>query len=537
MTYFNSRRSALVARNGVVATSQPLAAQAGLGILQNGGNAVDAAVATAAALNVVEPMSTGIGGDMFALIWTERDKKVTALNGSGRSPMAANPEDLLAKGYDCIPTNGPDVAFAVSIPGAVDGWQKCLDIYGTMTLWEVLQPAIEYADAGYPVSELIARAWSTNESNLKRRPSGTEMLIGGRAPDHGEMMHLPTLCKSLQVIAEGGAEAFYKGDLATKIANYVQAEGGWVTANDFAIHKSDWDEPIKTQYRGTTVWECPPNGHGIAALISLNIAEGFDIANMGSQSADWYHYLIESMRLGYADSLQYVADPRVCEVPIRGLLSKEYSTKRRGKIKQKRSMTGVHYGQPVGHGDTVYLSVVDGQGNACSFINSLYQGFGTGLVVPGTGIALQNRGALFSLDPHHPNYLEGGKRPYQTIIPAIATREDELWLSFGVMGGFQQPQGHLQVISNMVDFGMDSQRALDALRFSIDVQNTGNVRVEEGIDPKTVVELRRRGHDLSIIKGYERGIFGGGQVISRDPLTGVLIGGSEPRKDGGAVGW
>jgi gamma-glutamyltranspeptidase/glutathione hydrolase len=351
------------------------------------------------------------------------------------------------------------------------------------------------------------------------------------------MMHLPTLCKSLQVIAEGGAEAFYKGDLATKIANYVQAEGGWVTANDFAIHKSDWDEPIKTQYRGTTVWECPPNGHGIAALISLNIAEGFDIANMGSQSADWYHYLIESMRLGYADSLQYVADPRVCEVPIRGLLSKEYSTERRGKIEQKRSMTGVHYGQPVGHGDTVYLSVVDGQGNACSFINSLYQGFGTGLVVPGTGIALQNRGALFSLDPHHPNYLEGGKRPYQTIIPAIATREDELWLCFGVMGGFQQPQGHLQVISNMVDFGMDSQRALDALRFSIDVQNTGNVRVEEGIDPKTVVELRRRGHDLSIIKGYERGIFGGGQVISRDPLTGVLIGGSEPRKDGGAVGW
>ena len=537
MTYFNSRRSALVARNGVVATSQPLAAQAGLGILQNGGNAVDAAVATAAALNVVEPMSTGIGGDMFALIWTERDKKVTALNGSGRSPMAANPEDLLAKGYDCIPTNGPDVAFAVSIPGAVDGWQKCLDIYGTMTLREVLQPAIEYADAGYPVSELIARAWAANESNLKRRPSGTEMLIGGRAPGHGEMMHLPTLCKSLQVIAEGGAEAFYKGDLAAKIANYVQAEGGWVTANDFAIHKSDWDEPIKTQYRGTTVWECPPNGHGIAALISLNIAEGFDIANMGSQSADWYHYLIESMRLGYADSLQYVADPRVCEVPIRGLLSKEYSTERRGKIEQKRSMTGVHYGQPVGHGDTVYLSVVDGQGNACSFINSLYQGFGTGLVVPGTGIALQNRGALFSLDPHHPNYLEGGKRPYQTIIPAIATREDELWLCFGVMGGFQQPQGHLQVISNMVDFGMDSQRALDALRFSIDVQNTGNVRVEEGIDPKTVVELRRRGHDLSIIKGYERGIFGGGQVISRDPLTGVLIGGSEPRKDGGAVGW
>ena len=350
-------------------------------------------------------------------------------------------------------------------------------------------------------------------------------------------MHLPTLSKSLKIIAEGGAEAFYKGDIATKIANYVQSEGGWVTERDFAIHKSDWDEPIKTQYRDATVWECPPNGHGIAALISLNIAEGFDIPNMGSQSADWYHYLIESMRLGYADSLQYVADPRASDVPIRGLLSKEYSKKRRDNIKQERSMPQVHYGQPVGHSDTVYLSVVDGQGNACSFINSLYQGFGSGLVVPGTGIVLQNRGALFSLDPHHPNYLEGGKRPYQTIIPAMVTRKGELWFSFGVMGGFQQPQGHLQVISNMVDFGMDSQRALDALRFSIDVQNSGTVRVEEGLDPKTVAELQRRGHNLSIIEGYERGLFGGGQVISRDPLTGVLIAGSEPRKDGGAVGW
>ena len=537
MTYFNSRRSAVVARNGMVATSQPLAAQAGLEILQNGGNAVDAAVATAAVLNVVEPMSTGIGGDMFALIWTEKDKKVTALNGSGRSPMAANPDDLLAKGHDCVPTNGLDVAFAVSIPGTVDGWQKCLDIHGTMTLREVLQPAIEYADAGYPVSELIARAWKSNESKLKRRPSGTEMLTNGRAPGHGEIMRLPTLCKSLQAIAEGGAEAFYKGDIASKVANYVQSEGGWVTENDFAIHKSDWDEPINTQYRGATVWECPPNGHGIAALISLNIAEGFNLSSMGSQSADWYHYLIESMRLGYADSFQYVADPRTSKVPIGGLLSKDYSKERRGAIQQERSMPEVHYGQPVGHSDTVYLSVVDGQGNACSFINSLYQGFGTGLVVPGTGIALQNRGALFSLDPHHPNYLQGGKRPYQTIIPAMVTRENELWLSFGVMGGFQQPQGHLQVISNMVDFRMNAQEALDALRFSIDVQNTGTVRVEEGLDSKTVLELRRRGHDLSIVRGYERGIFGGGQAISRDPVTGVLIAGSEPRKDGAAVGW
>ena len=537
MTYFNSRRSAVVARNGAIATSQPLAAQVGLRILQEGGNAVDAAVATAAALNVVEPMSTGIGGDMFALIWTEKDKKVTAINGSGRSPLGANPEEVIAKGYNSIPTDGPDAAFAVSIPGAVDGWEKCLDVHGTMSIHEVLQPAIEYAKGGYGVSEVIARAWAGSEGKLKLRTSGNEMLIDGRAPHQDEIMRLPTLCKSLQIIAEGGSEAFYKGDIATMISNYVQSEGGWVTENDFQIHKSDWDEPISTQYRGVTVWECPPNGHGIAALMALNIADGFDINSMGSQSPDWYHYLIESMRLGYADSLQFVADPRVSHVPITGLLSREYSTERRSKIRKDRSMSEVRYGKPVGHSDTVYLSAVDGQGNACSFINSLYQGFGTGLVVPGTGIALQNRGALFSLDPYHPNYLEGGKRPYQTIIPAMVTRDEELLISFGVMGGFQQPQGHLQVISNMVDFGMNSQRALDALRFSIDVQNSGTVRVEEGLNSETIKELRQRGHDLTIIKAHDRGVFGGGQVISRDPLTGVLVAGSEPRKDGQAVGW
>ena len=537
MTYFNSRRSAIIARNGVVATSQPLATQAGLRILQNGGNAVDAAVATAAALNVVEPMSTGIGGDMFALIWTEKDKEVTAINGSGRSPVGANPKDVRTKGYHSIPTDGPDAAFAVSVPGTVDGWQKCLDVHGTMAIGEVLQPAIEYADRGYAVSELIARAWAGSESKLKARPSGIEMLIDGRAPKTGEIMRLPTLSKSLKIIAEGGSDAFYNGDISTKISNYVQSEGGWLTKSDLTTHKSDWDDPISTQYRGVTVWECPPNGHGIAALMALNIAEGFDITSMESQSADWYHYLIESMRLAYADSLQYVADPRVSHVPITELLSREYSTARRSEIRKDKSMSEVHYGQPVGHSDTVYLSVVDGQGNACSFINSLYQGFGTGLVVPGTGIALQNRGALFSLDPDHPNFLEGAKRPYQTIIPAMVTREDALLVSFGVMGGFQQPQGHLQVISNMIDFGMDSQNALDALRFSIDVQNSGTVRVEEGLDPKTINELRHRGHDVSLIKGYERGIFGGGQVISRDPSTGVLTAGSEPRKDGQAAGW
>lgn len=537
MSYFKSRRSAVVARNGAVATSQPLAAQAGLRMLQEGGNAVDAAVATAAALNVLEPGSTGIGGDMFALIWMADEKKVTAVNGSGRSPAAANPEDVRAKGHDAIPTDGPDAALAVSVPGTVDGWQTCLDAYGRMTMQEVLQPAIDYAEGGYAVSEVIAHGWAGSEVKLRQRPSGGEMLPGGRAPRHGEVVRLRTLGRSLRAIAEGGRDAFYKGEIAGKIADYVQSEGGWITEEDLADHHSDWDEPISTDYRGVTVWECPPNGQGIAALMALNIAEGFEVSGMGAQSADRYHYLVESMRLGYADALQYVADPRVTEVPIDAMLSKRYADARRESISGDMAIAEVSYGQPSAHADTVYLTAVDGDGNACSLINSLYQGFGTGLIVPGTGIALQNRGALFSLDPSHSNYLQGSKRPYQTIIPAMATRDDEMWLSFGVMGGFQQPQGHLQVVSNMVDFGMDAQRALDALRFSVDVQDTGAVRVEEDLDGETAAELKRRGHDVVVVEGYGRTMFGGGQVISRDPETGVLTAGSEPRKDGAAVGW
>lgn len=537
MSYFNSRRSAVVARNGAVATSQPLAAQAGLRILRKGGNAVDAAVATAAVLNVVEPASTGIGGDMFALIWMADTKKITAVNGSGRSAAAADPKHVIAKGYDSIPTDGPDAALSVSVPGTVGGWQKCLDMHGRMTMDVVLQQAIKYAEEGYGVSEVIAHGWAGCEEKLKQRRSGIEMLPGGRTPRYGEVVTLPTLGRSLRTIAEGGATAFYKGDIARKLADFVQSEGGWISEKDLSTHQTDCDEPINTDYRGVTVWECPPNGQGIAALMALNIAEGFDFSDFGSQSTNRYHYLIEAMRLGYADALQYVADPRAAHVPIDALLSKEYAYKRRNKISSDRALSDVSYGMPETHGDTVYLTTVDGQGNACSLINSLYQGFGSGLIVPGTGIALQNRGALFALDKSHPNYLVGGKRPYQTIIPGMATRNGEMWLSFGVMGGFQQPQGHLQVISNMVDFDMDSQCALDALRFSIDVQETGSVRVEEDLDPTIINELKRRGHDISVISGYDRTMFGGGQIISRDLETGVLTAGSEPRKDGSAVGW
>jgi len=541
MSYFRSRRSAVVARKGAVSTSQPLAAQAGLKILQDGGNAVDAAVATAAVLNVVEPMSTGIGGDMFALIWDKNERKVVALNGSGRQAAGANVDDVRKAGFDSIPNDHDGSHFAVSVPGTVHGWETALNQYGRMTLREVLQPAIDYALNGYAVSEVIAHNWGSEDtlSKLNHRPSGKELLPGanGGAPKYGEIVTLPELGRTMQMIAEGGSEAFYKGEIAKKTADFVQSEGGWLTEQDMANHHSDWDEAISVNYRGVDVWECPPNGQGIAALIALNLAEGFDIGSMGAQSADRYHYLIESMRRGYADALQYVADPRVAEVPIGPLLSKDYANRRRANISGAQADPNVSYGDPMGGADTVYLTAVDGEGTACSLINSLFAGFGTGLVVPTLGMALQNRGSLFSFDPDHPNYLQGNKRPFQTIIPAMATKDDEMWLSFGVMGGFQQPQGHLQVVSNMVDHQMDSQEALDAPRFKVDVTGDQSVAVEEDLDPSVIRELEKRGHTVEVVSGYDRAGFGGGQVISRDPETGVLTAGSEPRKDGAAAGW
>ena len=537
-SYFQSRRSAVVARNGAVATSQPLAAQAGLRILLDGGNAVDAAVGMAAALNVVEPMSTGIGGDMFALIWMSSDRRVVALNGSGRAAAAANVDHVRRAGFDAIPNEGDGAAMAVSVPGTVHGWETAVDAYGSMNLGDVLAPAIEYALGGYPVSEVIAEGWQGSEAKLRHRPSGAEMLpMNGRAPRYGEVVALPELGKSLQTIAEGGSEAFYQGPIAAKLAQFVQAEGGWLTEDDLASHTSDWDDAISTNYRGVEVWECPPNGQGIAALMALKIAAGFDISELGYQTADTYHHLIESMRLAYEDALQYVADPRVADVPIDAMLAEVYAAKRRASIDPGRAHPDCNYGDPLGGGSTIYCTAMDGDGNACSLINSLFSGFGTGLVVPTTGIALQNRGSLFSFDPEHPNYLQGRKRPYQTIIPAMATRGDEVYASFGVMGGFQQPQGHLQVVSNLVDFGLDAQKALDALRFSIDVTGDKSVRVEEDLDADVVADLRSRGHSVEVVGGYDRTMFGGGQAITRDSESGVLTAGTEPRKDGSALGW
>ena len=537
MTWFQSRRSALTARRGIVATSQPIAAQIGLRVLQDGGHAVDAAVATSAALGVVEPHNTGIGGDLFALVWDAGTRRVTALNGSGRAGRDAGIEDLKRRGLATVPAAGEGAGASVTVPGTVDGWTALLERHGRMGLSELLAPAIELAREGFVVSELISDQWRDAELKLRRLPSGAELLLGGRAPRFGEVMRLENLAITLQAVAEGGRIAFYEGDLASRSAEYVQRHGGFLSASDFAAHRSTWDEAIGTVYRDATVWECPPNGQGLAALMALNIAEGFDLAAMGPRSADRYHFLIESMRLAFADAFRYIADPQRTSVPVKALLAKDYARRRRASIDPGRAMVNAESGDPGASSDTVYLAVIDREGNACSLINSLYEDFGSGLVVPGTGMALQNRGANFTLDPGHPNALAGGKRPYHTIMPALATRGGELWLCFGVMGGFQQPQGHLQVVSNMIDFGMDPQKALDALRFRIDVTGSGEVGLEAGVPPELPGALEARGHRIRIFEGYERALFGGGQVIARDPRSGALVAGSEPRADGAAAGW
>ena len=527
----NSRRSNVVARNGMVATTQPLAAMAGVRMMMQGGNAVDAAVATAAALNVVEPHSTGVGGDAFALVWLADEKRVLALNASGRAPQAASRDELLAKGMPAIP---PTSAYSVTTPGGVAGWEAALERCGTMTLAEVLEPAIEYAERGYPVSEIISGHWAANAPKLLQHPSGAELLNHGRAPAPGEVMRLPELAGTLRIIAEGGADAFYNGPLAERIAGHVQKMGGWLTSDDMAANRPEWVEPVSVDYRGVTCWECPPNSQGVNALMALNLVEGFDLAGMGYQSADAYHHMIESMRLAFADGLHYVSDPSVVDVPVDRMLSKGYAEERRRLISAERAMALAPAGAVAVHSDTVYLAAADGQGNACSFINSVFQGFGSGIVVPGTGIALHNRGASFSLDADHANSLEPGKRPFHTLIPGMATRDGELWLTYGVMGAMQQAQGHLQTVVNMVDFGLDPQIALDAPRFSVRLGQ--GIAIESTAPVDAIRGLAARGHRLMVERPHGL-LYGSGQVIERDPDTGVLRGGSEPRADGFAIGW
>lgn len=549
MMNFSSHRSPVYGRNGIVATSQPLATVAGLEILAKGGNAADAAVAAGAALNVTEPTSTGIGGDMFALYFSADTKRVTALNGSGRAPSALTLDRLKTDGFaSSIP---PFHAHTVTVPGACAGWFDLIQKHGSLSMSEILAPAIRLASEGFPVAPITSYFWGRGvERQLKSALNGHELTIDGRGPNAGEIFRNPGLAKTFETIARGGKEAYYQGEIAEAIINVINEAGGCMTMDDLASHTSTWEEPISVDYHGYRVYECPPNGQGITALIALNILEGFDLSSLESLSVEKMHLMIEAMRLAFADASWYVSDPKFSNIPIKELLSKEYANERRKLINTQSAIRNIERGVPVSSSDTVYLSVVDKFGNACSFINSNYMGFGTGIVPKGWGFTLQNRGYNFSLDPNHPNALAPRKRPYHTIIPAMVTRaysraersangdeaqagNETLFASYGVMGGFMQPQGHVQVLSALVDDGLNPQAALDRPRFCIGVEESGGrVAIEEGMPDATFAGLEKMGHPVYSVSGYERALFGRGQVILRDAETGVLCAGSDPRADG-----
>lgn len=534
---------------GMVATSQPLAAAAGLEILARGGNAADAAIATAAALNVTEPMSTGIGGDAFALYYEAKTGQITALNASGRAPVALTIERIQKAGlFDNpqSPISNPYHPLTITVPGACSGWSEMVARHGRLTLTEVLAPAIRLAEGGFPAAPVTAYFWGRGaERQLAGALNGHELTIDGRAPQPGEIFRNPGLARTFRTVAADGPETFYRGAIAEAIVDVIQQAGGCMSRDDLAAHQATWDTPISATYRGYRVWECPPNGQGLAALLGLNILEGFDIARLEPLSAERLHLQIEAMRLAFADTRWYVADPAFSQPPLDELLSKKYANERRALIDPQRATLGQQRGTPVASSDTVYLSVVDDKGNACSFINSNYMGFGTGIVPQGWGFTLQNRGHNFNLDPEHPNALAPGKRPYHTIIPGMITVDGgqqtldsvhTLFASYGVMGGFMQPQGHLQVASALIDDHLDPQAALDRARFCIaNGEAGGTVDLETGIDPREIQKLGDMGHPARIIHGYERAVFGRGQVIVRDSESGVLIGGSDPRADGCAM--
>ena len=534
-------RSAVWARHGMVATSQPLAVQAGLRVLQQGGNAIDAAIATAAMLNLVEPMSTGIGGDVFALVYIARTGELKALNASGFSPACATREFFAKKGLSEIPMFG---AQSVSVPGALDGWVTLLNKYGAMKLDQVLAPAIEYAEKGFPVSEIIADSWQGDglaaaqrdpefaKAYLIRKPDGA-----WRGPAEGEVFVNKPLAETFRKIAAGGRDVFYKGEIGRKLVARLNELGWPITMDDLAYQHSDWVEPISTTYKGYRVYELPPNSQGMAVLEMLNILEGFELRKLGHNSAPYLHLLVEAKRLAFADLDAWNADPGKARLPIEQIISKDYARKQRAKIDSKRAMPSVVSGIPStfdwrrSRGDTIYLTVVDSDRNVVSFINSNFQNFGSSVVVPGTGIVLHDRGALFQLAPNHPNTVEPHKRPYQTLIPAMVFKDNKPWLSFGVMGGDMQPQGHVQVLLNMFEFGMNVQDAGEAPRFR---HAPGNgLTLESGIDYKVAEQLAAMGHPIV----SDPGKFGGYQAIQIDWKSGALAGGTDPRKDGCAAGW
>ena len=526
-------RSVVRAQHAMVATSQPLASQVGLEVLKRGGNAVDAAIAMAAVLNVTEPMMTGLGGDAFALVYWSKTKELKGLNASGRAPRALTLDYFAKKKRTQMPQFGME---SITVPGAFDGWVTLLEKYGTMKLADVLAPAIEFAENGFPVMEKAAEDWAAEVPKLKRNAAAaSNYLVKGQAPRAGEIFRQTNLAQTFRILANGGRDAFYKGAIARRIADYCKKNGGFISLEDLAAQKSEWVEPISTNYRGYTVYEIPPNGQGLTALLALNNLEGFDLVSMSAERDRFYHTLIEATKLAFADRNRYIADPAFAKVPVTQLLSKEYAAGRRALIDPTRALDSPAPGEINVGSDTTYFSVVDKDGNAVSFINSLFDSFGSGIVAGDTGIVLQNRGSGFSLDPKHPNHLEPGKRPFHTIIPAMVFKGDKLFMSFGVMGGAIQPQGHVQVLVNIIDLGMGLQQAIDAPRFRY--TNGRSVLLEDEIPASVIERLIERGHVRGTPPGVLRSSMGGGQAIMIDPASGTLMGASDPRKDGCALGY
>ncbi len=525
-------RSTVYAPHGMVATSQPLASAAALAVLERGGNAVDAAVTAAAMLNVVEPHMTGIGGDVFAIVWSARDQRLYGLNASGRAGAGMTREELVRRGRDRVPNAGAE---AVTVPGALSGWAALLQRFGTLSLAQALEPAIRTADEGFPVTPIIAREWADETTRLTRDDGAraTFLVDGTRAPRAGEWFRNPGMAATFRTVAQEGPRALYGGELGRHIVDHLRDVGGFLTIEDLRAHEVSWVEPISVAFRGYRVWELPPNGQGIAALEMLRILEPFDLRALGHNSAAYLHLLIEAKKLAFADLARYIADPRTMDVAPESLLTDRFIAARRAHIDRARAAERAEPGDAVTHSETIYLAVADREGNMISFIGSLFDAFGSGVVVQGTGFALQNRGSGFTLTANHPNTVAPGQRPFHTIIPAFVTRtgdggREEPWLSFGVMGGSMQPQGHVQVLLNLLVFGMDLQPAIDAARFRhLDGRR---VALEAPIGEGVRRELARLGHVIA----ENRVAFGGSQMIRRLPRGWAA--GSDPRKDGLAIG-
>jgi gamma-glutamyltranspeptidase/glutathione hydrolase len=532
-------RSEVIAQNGMAATSHPLATQVAIDILKKGGSAVDAAIAANACLGLMEPVSNGIGGDLFAIVWDADDKKLHGLNASGRSPRSLTLDYFLENGYESIPYYGP---LSVSVPGCVDGWFELHDKFGKMPMKDILKPTIDYARNGFPMAELIAYYLKRSAPRYVKYPGFKEVFMpNGRTPSKGEVFRNPMLANTLQMIADGGRDAFYKGDIARTIAAYMNEQGGFLSYDDLSSHQSEWVEPVSTNYRGYDVWELPPNGQGIAALQILNILELYDVKSMGFGSEEYMHVLVEAKKLAFEDRAMYYADPAFNQLPVDRLISKEYAAERAKLIKPDRAGRSYPAGK-LRNGDTIYLTVADKDGNMVSLIQSNYLGIGSGMTPTGLGFVLQDRGNLFSLEKGHMNVYEPGKRPFHTIIPAFVTKDGKPFLSFGVMGGSMQPQGHAQVLVNIIDFGMNIQEAGDAPRINHagssqptggQMTNGGRVQVESGFDYEVLRELEKKGHNVIVSVGP----FGGYQAIMWDDKNKVYYGASESRKDGMAIGY